>query len=362
MNIPLSRRKFLCAVSGAAVGVAGRGFLQAAETAALPPASASHLPRWRGFNLLDKFNGRNDPFVETDFEWIHELGFNFVRLPMDYRGWIENRDWTKFREQTFKEIDQAIGFGEKHQIHAMLNFHRAPGYTVAKPEEEKSVWTDPEAQRVCALHWAKFAKRYQGIPNSRLSFNLFNEPGRVEPARYRETVSRMAEAIRREDPKRLIVCDGREWGNVAPTELLGLQVAAATRGYQPFKLTHYLASWASNGGRWEAPTYPLKDGSVLWDKEMMRKRLIEPWKNLEQQGIGVMVGEFGAFNKTPHAVVLPWLRDCLSLWKEAGWGWALWNFRGGFGVLDSGREDVEYESWRGHKLDRAMLKLLQTES
>jgi endoglucanase len=53
------------------------------------------------------------------------------------------------------------------------------------------------------------------------------------------------------------------------------------------------------------------------------------------------------------------VRDQLDLWKEAGWGWSLWNLYGGFGILDSGRSDVEYEEFRGHKLDREMLKLLQ---
>jgi hypothetical protein len=40
-------------------------------------------------------------------------------------------------------------------------------------------------------------------------------------------------------------------------------------------------------------------------------------------------------------------------------GYALWNFRGAFGILDSGREDVSYEDWYGHTLDRELLKLLQ---
>ncbi len=40
-------------------------------------------------------------------------------------------------------------------------------------------------------------------------------------------------------------------------------------------------------------------------------------------------------------------------------GWALWELRGGYGVLDSNRPDVEYEDFRGHKLDRKMLELLQ---
>ena len=64
-------------------------------------------------------------------------------------------------------------------------------------------------------------------------------------------------------------------------------------------------------------------------------------------------------NKTPHGVTLRWMEDCLRNWRDAGLGWALWNFRGSFGVLDSERADVNYEDWRGHKLDRKMLDLLQ---
>jgi endoglucanase len=37
----------------------------------------------------------------------------------------------------------------------------------------------------------------------------------------------------------------------------------------------------------------------------------------------------------------------------------MWNFRGSFGILDSNRKDVAYDNWRGHKLDRPMLELIQ---
>lgn len=37
----------------------------------------------------------------------------------------------------------------------------------------------------------------------------------------------------------------------------------------------------------------------------------------------------------------------------------MWNFRGGFGVPDSGRKDVKYEDYKGHKPDREMLELLK---
>jgi endoglucanase len=353
-----SRRQFLKTMTAAGLGAAA--FPAAgADSPPLPEASASKLPPWRGFNLLNKFNGENNPFAQRDFEWLAELGFNFVRLPMDYRGWIEEGDWTRFRESTLKEIDQAVEMGTRHRIHVCLNFHRAPGYTVARPPEKKSLWSDEEALRVCGLHWAHFAERYKGLPNRQLSFDLFNEPPNLEPPTYRRVVASVCEAIRQRDPGRLIICDGRDWGNTAPTELAGLDVATATRGYAPMQISHYRASWINGSDQWPEPTWPLEAGGVHWDKETLRSRQIIPWKQLETQGVGVMVGEFAAFNRTPHRVVLAWLRDYVDLWTASGWGWAMWNFTGSMGIIDSGRADVEYEDWHGHKLDREMLTLVQ---
>ena len=353
-----SRRSFLRTLTAAALG-AGASAGVGAYAAELPEASASHLPPWRGFNLLNKFNGQNEPFEEEDFQWLAELGFNFVRLPMDYRMWIEEGDWLRFREATLKEIDQALEFGRRHNIHVCMNFHRAPGYTVAKPAEEKSLWSDAEALKVCGTHWAHFAARYKGVSNRQLSFNLFNEPPKLEPETYKRVVGSVCEAIRKEDSGRLILCDGRDWGNTAPAELAGLGVAAATRGYTPSHISHYRASWMNGSDQWPLPTWPIEQDGTRWDKDALYSRQIVPWKALQSKGVGVFVGEFAAYNKTPHPVVLAWMRDYVDLWKAAGWGWAMWNFRGGMGVIDSDREDVEYESWHGHKLDRKMLNLVQ---
>lgn len=104
---------------------------------------------------------------------------------------------------------------------------------------------------------------------------------------------------------------------------------------------------------------PIINGGTVRDKQWLWNVNVKPWQKAERQGIGVMIGEFGAHNLTPHQIVLDWMEDMLSNWNEAGWGWALWNFRGSFGIADSGRKDVNYVDWRGLKLDRKMLKLLQ---
>jgi endoglucanase len=110
---------------------------------------------------------------------------------------------------------------------------------------------------------------------------------------------------------------------------------------------------------WPEPTWPIDQDGVHWNKETLQSRQIAPWQRLQTEGVGVMVGEFGAYNKTPHRVVLDWMRDYVDLWTAAGWGWAMWNFTGSMGIIDSERADVKYEKWHGHKLDREMLTLVQ---
>jgi endoglucanase len=364
----MNRRHFLqtAATAAVAAGAAPTSLFGAPDPAgarALPMPSPAKLPRWRGFNLLEKFTYRGTrkaPFVESDFAQIAEWGFDFTRLPMSYLCWTDPANWRQLQEEPLKEIDQAVEWGRQYGIHVNLNFHRAPGYCVNPPREPKDLWTDDDALETCAHHWGEFAKRYKGIPNDRLSFDLLNEPADVKEEVYFRVVKRMVAAIRDNDPNRLIIADGLRWGRDPVHSLAELRVGQSTRGYDPFKLTHYKAGWASGSDKWAEPTWPMTDGSEGGTLEKLRRDRIQPWKDLAAKGVGVHVGEWGVFQHTPHAVTLAWMKDVLGLWKEAGWGWALWNFRGSFGVLDSNRKDVAYEDFKGHKLDRKMLELLRS--
>jgi endoglucanase len=358
----MNRRQFIHTAGAFTVAAASSPVLSLGA-ADKEPVTARHLPRWRGFNLLEKFvkrQGGNPPFREADFALVAEWGFDFTRLPLSYLCWTDPNDWLKLREEELKHLDDAVAYGGKHGVHVNLNLHRAPGYCVNPPKEPLDLWKDEQALAACAFHWAQLAKRYQGIPNDRLSFDLLNEPGDIPEDAYVRVIKRLVESIRGEDAKRLIIADGLKWGREPVHGLVGLGIAQSTRGYEPIQISHYQASWMRGSDKWPEPTWPLKLGEKrVVNKETLAKERIQPWKQLEQKGVGVHVGEWGAFNHTPHKVVLDWMRDCLALWKEAGWGWALWNLHGSFGVLDSQRRDVEYEDFRGHKLDRQMLDLLK---
>ena len=331
------------------------------------------LPRWRGFNLIERYSlDGSTPFAEDDFRWIAGWGFDFVRLPLNYTHWTLGDDPFQIEESGpgLAQVDRAVELGARYGLHVCLNLHRAPGYCVNPERREPfDLWRDPEAAEAFCLHWQTLARRYRGIGSERLSFDLLNEPprpwphfaGRFSRQRHEGVMRRTVSAIREADPARRIIIDGLNYGRQPCLELADLtNVAQSCRAYEPFELSHYHADWVPRAGRWRCPAWPLRRDHFgrRWTRERLEK-VYAPWVDLMARGVGVHCGEAGCYRHTPHAVFLAWFRDVLALLTGYGIGWALWNFRGPFGVLDSGRGDVAYDDWQGHALDRRLLELLQ---
>lgn len=376
----INRRLLLTRVIGACAATLPVSRFLLAESS-LPDihedAGAQHIPRYRGFNLQWERNPgeSKNAFAESDLAMMQEWGFNFARIPLSYWIWSKPTDWLTIDDKPLKEIDRLIDLGKQYRIHINLNFHRIPGYCIndrqMEPADLFSGRTDEKqrALEAACLHWAHFAKRYKGIPSSQLSFDLVNEPPKMRSyegyleERYVEVARALVGAIHKEDPDRLIFADGINIGQNPVPEFVPLGLVQSTRGYQPKAISHYRATWVplDEYETMKAPSWPLTDdkGST-WDRARLVKENLDPWRSVVAQSVQVHVGEWGCYNLTPHEVALAWMSDCLSVWREIGWGNALWNLRGSFGILDSGRKDVTYEDFRGHKLDRKMLELLRS--
>ncbi len=323
-------------------------------------------PRRRGFNLLEMFSHTSDGnWREEDFAWIAEWGFDFVRLPMCYRLWADPADVLVLHEAALEKVDRGVELGRRNGLHVSLNFHRAPGYCInrGKLEEPFSLWKDREAQDAFCFHWQAFARRYHGIPGDELSFDLVNEPPGVREevmtrADHERVIRAAVDVIRQIDAERPIVIDGLFAGNEPCPELSDLNVTQSCRAYLPMTVSHYKAHWVPSED-WPEPRWPGVDHlGEPCDRSTLEQHYGR-WAALFTDGVGVHCGEGGCFNRTPRDVFLRWFRDVLEILTERGIGYALWNFRGSFGVLDSGRQDVDYEDFRGHALDRELLNLLQ---
>jgi aryl-phospho-beta-D-glucosidase BglC (GH1 family) len=462
----------------------------------------------KGFNLLGKFDvsWSNQGYTEKEFSLIHELGFNFVRLPLDYRTYTKTGDWDQFIDSEVYEIDQATEWGIKYGVHVCINLHRAPGFCVnaatLPPNQQLNLWTDSVAQNAFVRHWEFFANRYKDISPDKLSFNLVNEPTGVTEEVYVKIMKRAINSIHNISPDRIIFVDGLEYGRIIISELKGEpNIAQAIHCYDPFGITHYRAEWVDGSDTWPLPRWPMlwvsdylygpwkseyesplvieaniprgaeiivnvrqvsvestlqikadslvilskkficgpdtgadfsqvintqwgyqnisnKNFSVVttaeasrlvfenssgdwmtinsiclkwdnnelifypsddtWGKKQASYRLeadgsltasdgsnllpFEAYRNsfaiAKRDSIPLMVQEFGVYNKTPYDVTVAFLSDLVKLFNENKIGWALWNFSGAFGILNSDRSDCQYETFQGYELDRAMLGIL----
>jgi aryl-phospho-beta-D-glucosidase BglC (GH1 family) len=343
------------------------------------------LPQWKGFNLLDFFSPNPERSrrgtTEDHLRWMQDWGFDFVRIPMAYPYYLDidrSKDITpedvyKINPENVDRIDALVDMAHKYNMHVSLNLHRAPGYCInAGFHEPYNLWKDQEALDAFCFHWNMWAKRYKNISAKKISFDLLNEPtmpedmndqhtkkNTVPGALYRKLAIAASEAIRKENPKHLIIADGNNGGSTVIPELTDLDIAQSCRGYNPGIISHYKAPWANKDpDSLPEPKWPGQVGDRFLSKALLDE-FYKPWIDLANSGVGVHCGECGCWNKTPHPVFMAWFSDVLDILNKSKIGFAIWEFIGDFGILDSGRTDVAYEDWHGHKLDRKFLDLIR---
>jgi endoglucanase len=378
----ISRRKFV-----KNTGMVAAGISMGAQSFAASATSirANKLPKWKGFNLLDFFTpnpAQSRPATpEEHFKWMSDWGFDFVRIPIAYPTYLDidrTRNITpeevyKIDQKRVDKIDELVTMAHKYNMHVSLNLHRAPGYCInAGFYEPYNLWKDEEAQKAFYFHWELWAKRYKELSSKKISFDLVNEPamredmndqhsksGPVPGDVYRKVAKAASEAIRKHNPNHLVIADGNNVGNTVIQEITDLDIAQSCRGYFPGIISHYKAPWANKEpDKLPEPKWPGQVGNQYLNRQML-ETYYKPWIAAVEKGVGVHCGECGCWNKTPHAVFLAWFNDVLDILSKNGIGFAIWEFRGDFGVINSRREDVQYEDWHGQKLDRKLLELLR---
>lgn len=370
-------------MAAAAVGLAGNVSFGSVRIP-LEEQGRNKLPQWKGFNLLDFFNP--DPTAsrgvttEDHFQWMRDWGFDFVRLPMAYPYYlkfdrsrnIKPEEIYSIDHEAVDKIDRLVSLAHRYDLHVSLNLHRAPGYCVnAGFHEPYNLWIDQAALDAFCFHWNMWAKHYKNTSSKKISFDLVNEPSMradmndqhasrttVPGELYRKVASAAAQAIRKENPNHLIIADGNDVGKSVIPEITDLNIAQSCRGYYPGAISHYKAPWANKDvNDLPEPKWPGQVGDTYFSRAMLEE-YYKPWGDLVKQGVGVHCGECGCWNKTPHDVFLAWFGDVLDTLRQHQIGFALWEFTGDFGVLNSRRTDIVYEDWHGQKLDRKLLTLL----
>jgi len=342
------------------------------------------MKRLCGFNLGNWYSQaeftpeRVSFYTERDLKFISDLGFNFVRLPVDY-SFIEVEPY-KYDEARLCLVDRALNWASKYGLHVLLDLHSAPGYAIGRPDH--SLWSDLEKQKRTKEIWRYLTRRYKDY-GEELAFDLLNEPGGVTDEQLSKFYDDLITTIRAEDEDRTVYVEGNEKNRVyasSPVSVGDLHAVHSFHHYEPLWVTHLGAPWAGLayqlGTRGIRPDYPgkvdlqqfskefpgdwfLKYDGVYADKKWIES-VLKPYLDLADLGKITHSSEFGVYSKmAKRTTAMNWYRDSLTILKEHDIGWALWHLRGAFGILSTGRDEwtTDRTPW-GEPLDSELLNLL----
>ena len=306
------------------------------------------LPECRRLKLTVGDLEHFDTYItEQDIANIKAMGFDHVRLGFDQIVLEEAPG--KYRERTFRKIDDFVGWCERHGLNMVLNLHKAIG-NYCDIAEKVQLLDDPGLQDRFVALWLEFERRYHDRPN--LAFELLNEVRNVDPEKWNALADRTLKAIRERNPVRWVVVGSIDWNS--PDALAQLKtwdderVVYTFHLYAPFEFTH------QRGVLMDGPLYynrvmeyPSKDVERYRDYQ----RLVNGSKTGGYEGVDeigreylrtylagardfvrkhpdkiLWNGEFGTIRHAPSASRVAYMRDVTAVCREWGIPYCVWNY------------------------------------
>ena len=344
----------------------------------LPDCSCQHLPpEWRGMHYaklayvstgcLGQYDNRN--VLEEEIRQIAETGFNYLGIvlsPSYYQGPYFESGY--FNETRLKDLDQLIAWCLKYDLHAELRFSDVGGLN-AHDFNQPDTWDyrdqamrtqNAEVRQTFADTWGFFARRYQGISNRDLSFNLLVEPSPSTDENYITFLRPAVEAIRASTPDRCIIIDLHDPGLQGKGyETLG--AALSCHQYEPRAFCVYNMSVQESPSPSQIWPYPDPSGKLidaklaLNERGMMHLSCSDIQAIAKKNDLGFMVGEFGIFGEGipgcdhgfyPYETVNAFLTDTISVFTAEGIPWCYGGSQGPEGLYlpEPGIQECEFRS------------------
>lgn len=294
------------------------------------------------FSQCDYSEDRLNNFItEADFKQIADLGFDHVRIPIDYNV-IQNPDYT-MSENGLKRIDAALALCDKYSLKAVLDLHKTPGYSFDAGEKEAGFFDSEKYQEIFYTIWETLAERY-GDRADRVAFELLNE---VTEARFLPAWKRISrECVRRirlHAPDTIILLGSYHWNSARTVPELDApyddKMVYNFHFYEPHAFTHQGAYWNPDY-RDVRSTYAACGASPAWFEDFLAPAV----EKAEKEGTELYCGEFGVIDVVPPEEALKWFRDLHEVFARHGIAHSLWSWKQmDFGFIDPRMDGVREE-------------------
>lgn len=307
----------------------------------------------------------NSFITRMDIESIARMGFDHVRLPVDYNA-IETEDGQSI-ESGLGHVDDCVRWCRENGLHLLLDLHKAYGYTFdpsQKDADREIFFRDAALQTRFIALWQRLAARYGG--EETVAFDLLNE---VVPLQVAESWNGIADraiaAIRPTAPNTWILVGGVRYNNVASVPLLrkpaDARVVYNFHCYDPMIFSHQNAGWVPNLiglttvypdtpehyaaiGQERRSGVPALDQITQMGPEFFEALFARAVAHAEVNDAPLYCGEYGVIDQAPVDSALRWLQDINKVFARHGIGRALWTYkRMDFGLIDAHYDGVRDE-------------------
>lgn len=161
-------------------------------------------------------------FTEADAAYFASLGLNCIRIPFNYRHFIDDMNPSVLKKSGFELLDKFVNICAKFNLYVVLDLHAVPGGQNQDWHSDSGItkalfWEFKDHQDRAIQLWEALAKHYKGNPVI-AGYNLLNEPAdpnKTKSGHYGQRLiewyERAEKSVRAIDPDHMIFIDGNTY-------------------------------------------------------------------------------------------------------------------------------------------------------
>lgn len=264
----------------------------------------------------------NSYFTEPDAQYIHSLGLNLVRIPVNYRRFEDDMNPGVIREEAFKYLDKVIELCAKNQIYTIIDLHALPGaqnqhWHSDNPTHKALFWQHKDFQDRVVHLWEVIAEHYKNQPWV-AGYDLINEPAEPTGEKVIPYYKRLREAIVKIDPDHILFLEGDRYA---------VDFSKFTEVWDNVVYTNhdYAIPGFITGG-----DYPGYTGKRYFNKDTLEHDFLKRSEFMFSHNVPLWVGEFGpVYTGNPEKDNMRYqiLKDQLAYYNKYKVSWCIWLYK-----------------------------------
>ncbi|KAM5350728.1 hypothetical protein ACJ41O_007233 [Fusarium nematophilum] len=272
-------------------------------------------------------------FTDADAAYFASLGLNCIRIPFNYRHFIDDLEPDVIKQKGFDLLDRCVEICARHNLYAILDMHAVPGGQNQDWHSDSGIaramfWDFKDHQDRAIQLWEALATHYKGNPVI-AGYNLLNEPADPHKtasghygAQLIKWYERAEKRLRAIDPDHMIFIDGNTY-------------AMDFRAFpeKPLPNAVYACHDYSFLGFPIGEQYEGKEDQ----KEKLRASFERKVQFMREKKVPIWNGEFGPVYQNEkkegaegiktNAKRFALLKEQLAIYKETDVSWSIWLYK-----------------------------------